>query len=171
MDTAKIKQITEESLKESPGGVVCKFVKLDNKWALKIYPSKFKRDEAYYNQCNCYDHGFAPATGETIDLPMGYAYVTEIIRPAAKWIKEGEPGYAENKRKGWAWEDRNFELIDETTELIYQLTNWWFEDNHPWNWGYNKKGVLIPLDFGEDDGNDYNYSNIENEMIEVCEDE
>jgi len=96
--------ITEAIVKEkldssTSGGVYCNFIKLDEKWALKLYDRKTVRDFAFKEQSRAAVGGFAPEVGETVDfenLKM-YGYVTEIIEtycPSQKEFPKGKGYYA-----------------------------------------------------------------------------
>jgi hypothetical protein len=170
IDTIK-KTLSNSPLEASPSGCACKFVPITKKWAIKLYSAKFKRDEACNNQQMVYDVGYAPKVGQVFDLPDGefrYGYITEIVKTVFNSNS--------NKDHVYDWEEKNQEKIDEIVDEIESLCGFEFSDCHGYNWGIKNK-KLIPIDFGVSDfqcwdgydDNDFNFDDIEQEMLATCE--
>lgn len=139
---------------DSPHGVSCFFVPLNEDWGVKVYQYRSTRDRAYNNQKEAFNRfGLAPAVGDTFDLPDGqYCYVTERATP----IVTREDVIAANEQGEDAyWElDRQLELkyqdeIDDV-ENFFAENDFEFTDGHFMNWGRLKDGRLVPIDFGND---------------------
>jgi hypothetical protein len=147
--TIDIQAILDGPYKTSPSGCDCTFVKLDDKWGLKIYRCQETRDVAYENQSNCADIGLGPEVGESIDFLEAnrYAYVTEIIEPVGPSEDEYNDDRNSHRKKRNQWEYETRIERDAIVNMISDETGWFFHDSHYFNWG-TKDGQLMPLDFG-----------------------
>jgi hypothetical protein len=179
MIVAEIEQKIRSSFSDSPNGCQCKFVPLDDKWAIKLYKSRQKRDETYDNQKMCFDVGYAPELGERIDLPNGpmrYGYITEIVETifnTADYDLDADCSEDEDDEYSEVldWEGENYSELNRIKRFLYQKTGWEFRDDHAFNWGM-KDGKLIPIDFGVDDFNtNVSFDAIEAEMLALVENE
>lgn len=158
--------IVRREFNDSPYGMQCVFVALDNKWGIKLYFDQDKRDQCYQLQEECLDHGLAPELGDIVDLPSGfycYGYITEIAQIVAH-----------NDSDGRIWEMRNSEDVQDLIANLYKCTGWQMIDNHYQNFGY-VNNCLVPIDFGDEDGyngftgkQSNNFEDIEQEMMELC---
>lgn len=151
--TINIEDILAGPFRSSPSGCDCTFIKLDDKWGLKLYKDEYTRDEAYENQRSCLDIDLAPLVGESIDFSSAgyYGYITEIIEPVAmsendfnKVKYDADSRVFEIKRE---WEQRTEIERNIICKKIKEETGWIFYDSHYFNWG-TKDGQLMPLDFG-----------------------
>lgn len=137
----------------SPSGVSCFFVPLNEDWGVKVFHSESKRDYAYANQKEAYERfGLAPAVGDTFDLPDdNYCYITERATPIAddKEMKDLYEAVGED-----AYFDAVDKIYEEYSDQMYEVsrTFWnegfYWSDDHIFNWGVLKDGRLVPIDFG-----------------------
>lgn len=75
--------------KPSPGGVSCKFFKIDDKFGIKVYTSEYTRDNAVIRQQKMHSHGYAPAVGESFNIQdKFFCYITEIAIPIVEGTEE-----------------------------------------------------------------------------------
>lgn len=133
---------------KSSDGAFCKFVKLDERWGIKLYLDKDDRDEIFERQEEAARYGLGPEVGDCLDisqLDLPFGYITEIIEPAFdpkdfNYVHEEDA--AEKK-----FIDENYDEIREVHQKLHQKLRWSFMDDHLFNWGY-KNGKLMPLDFG-----------------------
>jgi hypothetical protein len=172
MDISTIQETVIREFSLSPNGCQCKFIKLDNKWGLKLFTSPRKRDEVCENQKKCHKVGYAPEVGECVDLPSGpirFGYITEIAE-----IIFDEKDY-QGDDTDWTevddWYSENYDELKQTKKEIEKLTGWNFVDDHAFNWGI-LNGKIIPIDFGVLDawGDRANFEEIEQELLALCED-
>ena len=157
---------TREQLDHSPSGKQCRYIKINEKWGLKLYRHEHKRDECYDNQYACACIDLAPQVGDTVDLPEGeyrYGYITEN----AEVLFDANE---KNDKKAWDWHRENINQLFAIADKIKEETDFFFCDDHPWNWGL-VDGKLVPIDFGEYDNDDDDFSDIEDEMLGFDDDE
>lgn len=163
-DSSVVEEEVKKTIRRSPSGVSAVFVKLNEKWAIKLFKSEEKRDKVMSNHERCLEHCLAPEIGDTIDLPdyvdgehggYRFGYVVEIVevcpnldRGGRDYIAaHGETKYEEAKKERDKWEEEMREakfwnIVGE----IEEKTGWYFEDSHSYNWG-RKDGKFIPIDF------------------------
>ncbi len=140
----------------SPYGVQCRFIKLNDKWGVKVFHRKDTRDYAYDNQKAAAKYKLGPQIGQKFDLPItlsedydGYCYITEVAKILIKYRYDYD-----------RWEDHKYtKLWDEITEKyknrintlcmkLQKKINWDFEtDSHIGNVGL-LNGKLVCIDFG-----------------------
>jgi hypothetical protein len=141
---------------DSPAGGTAYFVPIDNEWGIKVYSYKDKRDQSYTTQRVVYEMGGpAPAVGATFDVGDKFAYITERVE-----MLYDEDEYLEWK-KTTGWEDEYNprmkakaeyrDLINSTTREIKEEYHHYIWDTHPGNYGFNKEGRLVYIDWTDVD--------------------
>lgn len=147
MQLSLIQSAVKQKFDVSPCGLSSVFISIDDQWGIKLYRSEIDRDDCYNRQKLCEEFGYAPITGDKIDLPktaMPFGYITEKVQVAVEMV-EGK----ENLSEMYQWMRENRCEIDNATEELFDATGWDFVDNHGYNWGY-KNNKLIPIDFGDE---------------------
>lgn len=156
----EISPIVYETVQESPHGVACKFVALDERWAIKLYTSSRMRNGCFHRQRKANKLGLGPEVGQKINLPETafpeevdlfqedfsiflYGYVTEVIETVQH---EFDMGLA---CPAWSWAYKHEKELDPIRKRLLNEMNWDFYDWHGKNWG-RKNGQLMPIDFGID---------------------
>jgi len=130
----------------SPHGVSCYFVPLDNEWGVKVYGSRFKRDDAHARQHAAAGHCLGPETGECFDLPdHKYCYVTERAELLDIVDEYGDFNYDDDER----WQGDHWDEIEELVQDLRNYLEWGFYDVHAGNLGW-LHGKLVCIDFGND---------------------
>lgn len=139
---------------DSPHGVSCFFVPLDEDWGVKVYHNKQSRDYAYDNQKEAYERfALAPEVGDKFDLPDGqFCYVTERATPI---LTREQVSAAANESEDAYWnleEELERKYSDEIADVenFFAENGFYFSDGHFMNWGRLKDGRLVPIDFGND---------------------
>lgn len=79
---------------KSPGGCECRFVKINDETAAKIYESEAQRDCAYNQQTLAAEHGLGPETYGTFAIPEGFGYITEVVEVVPQ-KHDGNYGYVQ----------------------------------------------------------------------------
>jgi hypothetical protein len=131
----------------SPSGVDCYFVKIDDKWGVKVYFLESTRDRGYRNQKEMAKYGLAPEVGPTLNVGMKYCYITEIIEPLVLQHKDEEYDAWVNELRRLQYNPGISRAIRETVERM-EKKGWYMMDDHPGNFGYKNK-MLMCLDFAE----------------------
>jgi len=136
----------------SPSGIACTFVKLSDKWGLKLWTNKLRRDIAYHYQSEAATYGAGPEIGRKVDnIPGMYGYITQV----ADWVVQEEFPWQffETHDKPWdAWDDFMGLLEEEGyDELRWDLIKIGFDvaDLHIGNVGFID-GNMVCIDFGQD---------------------
>jgi hypothetical protein len=145
----EIQETVNSKLHNSPSGIMCIFVALNEKWGIKLYMSKRYRDDSFKRQSLAASLGLAPEVGESIDLGVGkwkYGFITEIVELVTDREK---PANMCVLVWAWPWSKENWEKIEPTIDRLQKEIGWYFADYHGENWGYHKDGHLIPIDFGD----------------------
>ncbi len=156
-------QIIQQKIFGSPKGMMACFIKLDKKWAIKLFKYEDIRDETYQNQKIAAEHGLGPDVGETIDfsedMKYRYGYITEIVETVVP-----HEDINNDLMDSVMWNDaiKNIELFEEQKILrdkLGDLFHCYMTDLHPANLGY-KNGQLICIDFGSEGmDTDFDYNN------------
>lgn len=149
-----------EKIEGSPSGCQAIFIKLDEKWGLKLYLSADERDKSYKIQKRCFKKGWAPEVGEVFDIPLEgpngrqYGYITEVVETLEHLPRYDDPRRSEVQKKKDEWYDKYYytleggmSLVEKWVEQIQEETGFCFRDDHCYNWG-RKDGKWIPIDFG-----------------------
>lgn len=145
-------------VKGSPCGIASVFVKIDKKWAIKLYSYEDDRNSAYRNQAEAAEYGLGPDVGETIDFGINckypYGYITEIVEVLVPHEDIAISNYNElyRVRKTQEFKDKVRELHEE----LFNKTGINYCDMHPGNIGV-KNGEYVLIDFGQEgiEGADY----------------
>lgn len=160
------KKIKEKS-KGSPGGIECVFIKINDKWAIKLYSSRELRDSCYYWQKLAAENDLGPDVGEKFDLKdcdirytqfdypndedyiPEYGYITEIVEVIAD---QSDYDCWEDWREDIRRVEDTKEYQDEFEFLCSKLEKIDFQtsDLFGGNIGY-KNGKMICIDFGFQD--------------------
>lgn len=175
MKTKQITTLVKERFSQSPNGTECVFVKINDKWAIKLYDSKSNRDSCYKWQKKAAKYGLGPDVGGIIDLPDEgfrasekyhedyedyiplYGYITEIVDVVADQDDYDNDADWRNalfraKSDEYCYEfDR---LCEELDEIGFSC-----EDLFSGNVGY-KNGKMICIDFG------YQYDDLDDEYFD-----
>lgn len=142
-------------IKGSPYGVNSVFVKLDEKWAIKLYQNGYDRDEIYENQKQAAKYELGPEVGEKIDFNIDcwypYGYITEIVEVLISHeiiAQCGDEFYDELDK----YEES--EEFNRRTDILFEelkkYTGIDYHDLHAANIGV-KNGKYILIDFGTND--------------------
>ncbi len=149
--------VNNNSNKPSPRGVSCKFVKLDNKWGVKIYTSDDERDLAVSQQKIMNEKGFAPAVSTVFNVGVDMScYITELAKPLVEPI---DRKYRDDDSDWNLWRDRCAEFNSKNPNIEAQIRNlcedmakavngYSNHDRHLGNFGYMEDGRLVCIDFG-----------------------
>lgn len=145
----------ESDYSHSPNGRHAHFVRLDDKWGVKVYKEKEIRNLSYNNQKHASFFGLGPKVGDWFDVGEAemYCYITEV---ADCLCDDGEPPQADiffdGEKYAEAVEDVEEFLypVEELNELCSKLRGIGlkFYDCHLGNVGY-LRGKLVCIDFGE----------------------
>lgn len=133
---------------ESPKGVSCYFVKLNQYWGVKVYSSEEERDYAASEQLKAFNYGYAPAVGCSFEVAGRYCYATEVAEQLVDARPESVSGltWAEKERacqQHWIGISEQIELLESQLQLHKLCTG----DCHYGNYGY-LRGFLVRIDFG-----------------------
>lgn len=158
-----LKKKIKEKSKGSPGGTECVFIKINDRWAIKLYDSRSLRDSCYYWQKLAAENGLGPEVGGKFDLEdceikyssfddpeenyiPEYGYITEIVEVIAD---QGDyDNWGDWRSVVYSAEDTE-EYQDEIENLCDKLEEIGFDtsDLFGGNVGY-KNGRMICIDFG-----------------------
>jgi hypothetical protein len=150
-DIAKLKEMVITHQGKTPCGVSCSFIKLNDRWGIKKYYDKEKRNDNYKRQRHMASVGLAPKVGpkfhfEDMDI---YCYVSEAVQVLIE---------AESVVINWEKREREHRAIYDSIEIMgwirkavndmmvagYQMT-----DTHAANFGILGNRVIC-IDFGND---------------------
>lgn len=155
----------KEKRKSSPGGTECIFIKINDKWAIKLYRTRQERDSCYYWQKLAAENDLGPDVGGKFDLEdcgnirytrfdspntedyiPEYGYITEIVEVIAD--QQDYDNWEDWRNKVRVIEDTE-EYQDEYDVLCEKLEKIGFSiiDLFGGNIGY-KNGKMICIDFG-----------------------
>lgn len=147
MTVAELEHI-RENFNQSPRGDECRFVKLCEKKAAKIYSNKKLRDFAYRQQKLAAENMLAPDVYSkfeyTEDGTKHYVYVTEIVKTIE--CSHGQNGYGYNWTNFTAKQQNEVEQLKDQLLKIginFQTVDDIFELNVGW-----KNGNMVCIDFG-----------------------
>lgn len=145
-DLRKQEQIVEK-IEGSPRGIASVYIRLDDKWGLKLFWYEDDRDFAYNLQSQAADCGLAPEVGEKVDLSIDcqrpYGYTTEHVKVLPHNLPSDETYCLINR-------NRNFkENIRNLSDSLYDNLNIHFGDLHLFNVGW-KNGKYVCIDFGNE---------------------
>jgi len=116
-------------------GLFCIFVKLNQNIGIKIYPTKYSRDDVYKRQKKAAKLDLGPITYGIVDIEYrgqkAYCYLTEIVETCTPSMY-------------------NLLHVKYLREELLDKINFNFLDNHYKNCGI-KNEKLICIDFGEND--------------------
>lgn len=127
----------------SPSGLHCKFIKIDDVWALKIYDNEYIRDKAYDSQKKVAESDLAPKVGIKFNLDYTFCYVTEIAETLFK---------GDTNEKWWREYHRVnsdmavMEKIRKCVAEMWQKAEYDMGDIHPGNFGY-LRDKMVCIDF------------------------
>lgn len=123
------------------------YVKLDKDIGLKFFYNKKNRDYTYKKHSEAHSVGVGPEVGSKVTFELQgkrlvskkvYGYLIEHVDVAMiKWPKRGTE----------EWEDEG--LLELEDRCIQNELPW--PDLHSGNFGVNKKGQLVRIDFGDCD--------------------
>lgn len=151
---------------EISSGASCTFIKLDEKWGLKLYGSEEVRDIAHENHAYFLKCGLAPKLKGKIDLPSfierRYGYICEVVEVLIDPVYiygfryfDGNSAYDDFEDED-SWNGYCDDLInsimekysDEYEELMNKLAqnDLMYSDDHLGNFGL-KNGKMIIIDF------------------------
>lgn len=139
--------ITNVKRSDSPRGVSCYFIRINDEWGIKVYKKEAERDNAYARQNHMEKHGYAPKTGVTFEIGQQFCYITEIAEPLLKHV------VGENSVEHYA----RFKIMNDNQmvmqpiyELVkkMELAGYYMWDAHVGNFGM-LKGELVCIDFGD----------------------
>lgn len=162
----KASEIAEKIINgEISSGAECTFIKLDEKWGLKLYSDEKRRDDAHRNHAIFLRCGLAPDLKRKINLPSfiekRYGYICEIVEVLIDPVYlygfkrfQGNPVYDDFDYSGWEkYTDELVESIDEEyyeeiQELIEKINenDLYYSDCHIGNYGL-KNGKMVCIDF------------------------
>jgi len=140
--TALIDSLSAKDFYDCPSGAFCRFIKLNDKWAVKLYSSECKRDSAYAAQKRFAENGLAPLVGGRMKVVSRYApkiwgYISEIVvavpHDCSRW--DVIPFHVETG-------------INQCVEKIQNVLGYYWKDTTYFNFGL-KNDSLVPIDFSE----------------------
>ena len=140
---------------DSQSGCQAYFVKLNEKWGVKLFSDKIERDTAYSRQKSAADVGMAPKVLNELEIPVntsplyypkesqywGFGYITEIVRTVPDEVLK-------NSSARYQWDKETRFDREKYVDELFKKIGWFFTDNHPGNWGYMDDGKLVCIDFG-----------------------
>ena len=157
----------KEKSKGSPSGTECVFIKINDKWAIKLYNTRQERDSCYYWQKLAAENILGPDVGGKFDLEdcnirysrfdcinkenniPEYGYITEIVEVIAD--QSDYDDWDDWRNDVYRVEDTE-KYQDEIENLCEKLEDIGFctRDLFGGNVGY-KNGKMICIDFGNQD--------------------
>jgi hypothetical protein len=169
-------EITEDLISSSPSGIACYFVKIDSKWALKLFCDKEMRDICYQRQMKFADAGYGPEVRTHIDLDLEevkyYGYITEILETCVPNEVDGSDSECRSRYKELQGIVAKF--IEEYGSIrkpgtkvyndlkeAFQATGIYLSDMHSYNLAW-KNDKIVPIDFGND-GNTFTLAGVDYE--------
>lgn len=135
---------TIEFSDESSHGRESDFFDLGNGWGIKVYDEEIRREVSYVCQTEAAKHGLAPATGDKFDIEDRYCYVTEVVETIVPYdTPEGHDFLDDMFSEDEHWLDERNQCEVEIEERLGFV----YTDPHVGNWGRDKHGTLIPIDW------------------------
>lgn len=143
----KLAQMIDQIQKTHSRGKVCQFVKLGEKWGIKAYEQKSRRDRSWENQKEWSQFGLTPPVGKKFQLGIYYCFLTRVAKPIIdqKLIPYDGDHYSMWMKMDRAWWPR----IKMANQEFRKKVNREIMDNHIENWGYFE-GKFVLIDCGED---------------------
>ena len=129
---------------------MCKFIKIDDNWGIKVYTYKEYRDYAWTAQQNMHRVECAPAVGIKIDIGNKYCYLTQIAEPIMPALHDK---HTEQEYRQWQdeysekWHSGVKHNIEEVVDKM-RANGYKMYDNHLCNYGW-LHGKLVCIDFGD----------------------
>lgn len=142
-------------IRGSPSGVRSVFVKIDDKWAIKLFEKERHRDRAYRNQKQAAEYKLGPDVGKKIDFSVScdypYGYITEIVDVLVPHSEIVNRDYDSYNYYCYGDGKQKFDkLVDELSNKLEECTGIRYRDLHPANIGI-KNGYFVLIDFGQED--------------------
>jgi len=139
-----------DGIKGSPHGSMSVFVKIDSRWAIKLYYLEDERDKCFQRQKQAAEYGLGPDVGEkvnfAVDCSYPYGYITEIVEVCVPHEEIAEQNFCDTFDVLDGDEEHNRKAYALFNELE-TLTGIYYIDNHPANIGI-KNGRYVLIDFG-----------------------
>lgn len=127
-------------------GCQCDFIPKCEKWGIKVYQDKGKRDENFHWQSLAAEHGLGPEVGVKFEFKRGpamiYCYVTEKVEPLWDSKRDDDDWYLNMALNTKYRNEMNFLHADLLEKIGFK-----FDDRHSGNVAF-KDGNLICIDFG-----------------------
>ncbi len=146
MDIEKIKKLYNKNHKSSPGGISCVCITVSPKRVAKIYSSKRKRNSHYHTQKDAAKYGLGPKTYERFEFGRSYGYISERVYVCDHRILHDfrlAEHFESMVKKDWRAD------ITKLTKELKEKVGFYARDLHIWNLGWNSKGELVWIDFGD----------------------
>jgi hypothetical protein len=149
----------------SPSGISCIFIKVEEEgfeFGIKTYRDKDTRDICCSRQTHMSEHGYAPKTYGSFELPSvggdddyKYCYITELAKPVVEGFNE-EMFDSTSEFKNWEEQEavmtyeQKMKLWHEVSVLCSKMCDkgYYMGDRHFGNFGHMKNGTLVCIDFG-----------------------
>lgn len=160
MLTEALKVARETPQREYKKGVAALFTRINTGWGIKLYDSKYVRDETYNLQFIAHSVGAAPQLGEKFEVSLPfrsgtyYGYVTECITKTYKDVFDEDYGDVDSN---YSYNEINkiqdeMEESDEYKDLINKLkmAGIGTSDMHWANVGWMPDGRFVAIDFSEE---------------------
>lgn len=167
VDTDKVAEILTFFDEISSSGEACSFIDLGNGWGLKCYyDNKHARDTSYICQKYLASHGLAPYVGKKFELvdhdgDSWFCFMTEVAETLVGYGICNSHAFCEdddlNSRDDSDPDDLNEhysmfcrEERNDWIQEVYELTDYYYADDHAGNWGWITRGLdrkLVAIDF------------------------
>lgn len=136
---------TKEKIKKCPHGISSYYYQVNDDWGIKFFHKRDERDYSKTFQKSNYLAGLAPSVGNNVNHQGYYGYFTEHVDMINKIYKHFDN-----------IPNKILKQIDTLSEDIKMSSD--FDIDKNWhNFGINKNGKLICVDFGYFAENRYEY--------------
>lgn len=138
-------------LRNSPGGIHCRYMDAGNGTGLKCYLERRIRDSQFANQTLLNEQGLAPECWEPVEFGQFFGFYTEAAEVFNMDYYNGLGGYNTNRGKAYrqVWDALAHRMSDKLREYGFNP-----DDCHYQNVGFlpNNDLVLIDCDLMQGDG-------------------
>lgn len=146
MDLEKIKKLYNKNHRSSPSGISCVCITISPKRVAKIFSSRTERNRHYYAQKDAATYGLGPKTYQRFEFGRNHGYISERVYVCDHRVLND---YTSSDRfesmvmKYWRKD------IKKLTKELKDKVGFYAQDLHVWNLGWNSKGELVWIDFGD----------------------
>lgn len=145
----------------SPRGISAVFVKVNEKWGVKLFRKPTQRDTVMETQRVFANAGYGPEVGNCVDLPSDvngfkYGYFCEIVETCiphygceSKEVRAKLYKLSSEFYEKYGSEFKIGSKLQKDLQEAYDIVGFELSDMNPSNLGW-KNGKIIPIDFGCD---------------------